>query len=112
MKSYPDSDTVKAGLGDKVRHDEEGQIRTYPTLAADEFFAQGPVQLPLEGMDEVRLAAVYEWHSTERSVGNAVLTLRSGRDDILWKDVLPPWDDEVGLGDVHVPTVPGPPANG
>jgi hypothetical protein len=91
------------------RHHEDGQIRTYPTLAAEEFFAQGPVQLPLDGMEEVRLAAGYEWDRTERAVGDAVLTLRSHLNKVIWKETLPSWEEpDEGAGGVHLPTVPGP----
>jgi hypothetical protein len=75
----------------------------------ENFFAQGPVQLPLDGMEEVRLAAGYERDRTERTVGDAVLTLRSHLNKVIWKETLPPWEEPgEDAGGVHIPTVPGP----
>jgi hypothetical protein len=46
-------------------------------------------QLPLTGLEEVRLIVGYDWYSEERRMGPAVLSLRDGNEKLLWKEQLP-----------------------
>ena len=70
------------------RHREEGQVSSYPTQTALEFFAQG-VQDTFPGLEEVRLVAGYEWEADSREIGEAVLSLRDGQDNVVWLVPLP-----------------------
>jgi hypothetical protein len=89
------------------RHHDEGQISTYPTQGALEFFAQGPIQESLPGLDEIRLAAGYKWDKDTRMIGDAVLSLRDGREVIIWEEILPAPDD-LAPDATTIPPVPGP----
>jgi hypothetical protein len=89
------------------RHHEEGQISTYPTQGALEFFAQGPVQNSIPGLEEVRLAAGYKWDKETHMMGDAVLSLRDGLDVIIWEEILATPDD-LGPDTVTIPPVTGP----
>ncbi len=92
------------------RHHDDGQINTYPTPTALEFFAQAPVQETFDGLEEIRLAAGYEWDADTRDMGDAVLSLRDGRENIIWKETLPPSAEPDAGGGVSFPSVPGPTA--
>lgn len=100
---------VVVGLNYRLRlkrHHEDGDLSTYPTPTALDFYLQG-VQDAFPGMEEVRLAAGYEWDKETREMGAAVLSLRDGRENIVWKVTLPEVDDGLG-GVTSVPPVTGP----
>lgn len=65
------------------RHREDGQVSSYATQTALEFFAQG-TQEAFPGLEEVRLTAGYEWESDARKIGEAVLSLRDGQENVVW----------------------------
>ena len=65
------------------RHDILGSVSSYPTQGALEFFAQ-PTVAAFDGMEQVHLIAGYCWTRDMRDIGEAVLSLRDGRDNIVW----------------------------
>ena len=67
------------GLGDKVS--------TYPTQTALQFYLQGAQPL-FPDMDEVRLAAGYLWDLETRSIGEAVISMRDGLDNVVWSIII------------------------
>lgn len=84
------------------RHREDGAVSTYLTPLALEFFAQG--QLALEGLEEIKLIAGYEWDPDTRMIGGAVISMRDGRDNLMWIERLqPPATGAVGLTPTPVP---------
>lgn len=85
------------GLGDKVS--------SYPTQTALQFYMQGPQPLFPE-MAEVRLAAGYIWDVESRSVGDAVISMRDGLDNVVWSVVI---DVDPGTGAVAIRPMPGGP---
>ncbi|MFF6808362.1 hypothetical protein ACFZAG_00465 [Streptomyces sp. NPDC012403] len=91
------------------RHREDGQVSSYPTQTALEFFAQG-VQDTFPGLEEVRLVAGYEWEADSREIGEAVLSLRDGQDEVVWLVPLPDVGEAGGRGTVQPvrPTAPEP----
>lgn len=98
------------------RHDELGIVASYPTPTFLEFATQPGGQLP--GLEEVRLIAGYEWIKDERSIGQPVMSLRDGRDNIIWCVALPfPGVGELGgegegtgIAPVITPETPAPTA--
>ncbi|ROO52483.1 hypothetical protein EDC02_7411 [Micromonospora sp. Llam0] len=90
------------------RHSSSGVVRTYPTPTALEFMFQG--QLALEGLEEIRLITGYMWDSDLRQVGVPVISLRDGRDKIIWLEELPPADEsgDTGTLDLTPPPTDGP----
>lgn len=94
------------GLGYRLRvkrHREDAQVSSYPTQTALEFFAQG-VQETFPGLEETRLIAGYVWLPDTREVGEAVLSMRDGRDHVLWQ--VPLSDTGTGYGDTTQPLQP------
>jgi hypothetical protein len=90
------------------RHDVVGDVASYPTPTFLEFAEQPEGQL--EGLKETRLIAGYEWLKDRRDIGDAVMSLRDGKDNIIWCERLPlPEEGEAG-GDVITPQTPTPPA--
>jgi hypothetical protein len=89
------------------RHHPSGSVSTYPTPAALDFLAQ---QQPMfEGLEEIRLITGYLWDSDLRQVGVPVISLRNGRDKIVWMEELPPTaDGGEGTLDLTPPPVTGP----
>jgi len=85
------------GLGDK--------ISSYPTQTALEFYMQGPQPLFPE-MEEVRLAAGYLWDVESRSVGDAVISMRDGMNNVVWSVVI---DVDPGTGSVAIRPMPSGP---
>ncbi|MFE2595793.1 hypothetical protein ACFXCZ_04695 [Streptomyces sp. NPDC059396] len=76
--------TVGVGYRLRVkRHRGDGQVSSYATQTALEFFAQG-AQEAFPGFEEVRLTAGYEWNPDARKIGEAVLSLRDGQEDLVW----------------------------
>jgi hypothetical protein len=65
------------------RHDSEGNVASYPTQGAIQFFAQ-PDMPAFEGLDQVHLIVGYCWTSDLRDMGAAVLSLRDGKDNVIW----------------------------
>jgi hypothetical protein len=57
-------------------------------------------------MEEVRLAAGYEWSVETRDMGDAVLSLRDGQENVIWVEMLPNVDGH-GVA-ITLPPVPGP----
>lgn len=86
------------------RHGEDGDVTTYPTLTAKDFLFQAPLQMTLDGMEEIRLIAGYTWDTERREMGQPVLSLRHGKDDIVWFVELP----DVGTGYSAAPVTPLP----
>lgn len=65
------------------RHDISGNVASYPTQGAMEFFAQPSIPT-LEGMDQVHLIAGYSWTKDLREIGAAVLSMRDGKNNVIW----------------------------
>ena len=59
------------------RHSETDRIRSYPTAAALDFWAQKPA---LAGLEKISLAIGYIWDPDERAIKAPVLSLRDGLD--------------------------------
>jgi len=93
------------------RHDEEGNIASYETPSFLDFVLQEPSEAKLPGLEETRLVAGYEWNKELRDIGAAVISLRDGKENVIWKEQLPePADESTGLGHVVTPEQAGPTA--
>ncbi|MBX6168947.1 MAG: hypothetical protein IRY84_15085 [Thermobispora bispora] len=91
------------------RHGDDGTVSTYPTPGAVEFLFQPPAQEALSGLEEIRLIVGYTWDRETRTMGQAVLSLRDGQDEIVWLVDLP--DPGTGYaGGTVIPLLP--PADG
>jgi len=95
------------------RHDDAGSVASFPTAGFLEFATQPSAQLP--GLEETRLIAGYDWNKDSRDMGAAVMSLRDGKDNVIWKEPLPDVGGqagEEGTGPVPVlsPTRSGPSA--
>jgi hypothetical protein len=92
------------------RHDVVGNVASYPTDAFLDFVCQPASQLP--GMEETRLIAGYEWLKEQRDIGAAVITLRDGKENVIWLEQLRIIDDAEGAGKkaapILMPEQPGP----
>lgn len=90
------------------RHKALSMIASYPTEGFLDFLKQPTGHLP--GMEEVRLVAGYEWKPESRDMGDAVISLRNGKDNVLWTYTLPALDDDVagGTAQIVTPHHPGP----
>jgi hypothetical protein len=65
------------------RHHIGDKISTYPTRTAIEFWQQSTnYQIP--GLEEVRIAVGYRWDPETREVGAPRLSLRDGKDNVIW----------------------------
>ena len=71
------------------RHDEKGRVEAIPTKTAQEFFSQPPVDLQLAGLEQVNLTAGYIWLKDSHEIGPAVLSLRDGKNNLIWCEELP-----------------------
>lgn len=71
------------------RHHEDGAVSTYPTQGAIEFMAQDEGQLSLVGLGLVKLIAGYNWNKDSRDMGVACLSLRDGKDNVVWHEDIP-----------------------
>ncbi|MFG3147208.1 hypothetical protein [Streptomyces sp. NPDC048243] len=91
------------------RHRDDGQVSSYATQTALEFFAQGP-QEAFPGFEEVRLTAGYEWDPDARKIGEAVLSLRDGQEKVVWLVPLRSAGEPPATGTVQPvqPTTPTP----
>lgn len=88
---------VSVGMNHRFRvkrHDGEGNVASYPTAAFLEFASQPVAQLP--GLEELRLITGYDWIKDRRDIGAAVISLRDGKDNLIWKEILPDIADEEG----------------
>lgn len=65
------------------RHHAGDEISTYPTRTAIEFWQQGS-QLAFPGLEEVRIAVGYRWDPDTREIGAPLLSLRDGKDHVIW----------------------------
>lgn len=88
------------------KHDIDSQISTYLTQGALAFMEQEPAQT-LDGLDEVRLIAGYRGDAELRELGSAVISLRSGLDEVVWTEIL-----EEPVDGTVVSAVPIVPADG
>lgn len=75
------------------RHDEDGKVASYETSAFLEFVTQSDDGV-LPGMKETRLIAGYDWVKELRNIGSPVVSLRDGKDNIIWKELLRELPDE------------------
>jgi hypothetical protein len=90
------------------RHHVDGDVSTYPTQLALEFLAQVEGDM-LEGFDELHLIAGYKWNREERAIEYPVISLRDGRQNLIWEHDLSDWDAD-STGPQELPSVPEPPA--
>jgi hypothetical protein len=79
------------------RHTADGIIRNYPTQTALDFEVQPRNMLP--GLEETRLYCGYVWHREERLMGDAVISLHDGQDEVVWISQL--LDPRQGQGTVR-----------
>jgi hypothetical protein len=100
-------------LGTKLRlrikrHHLDGAVSTYPTQMALEFMNQPMGQLP--GMETTHLIFGYEWDRDLAEIGSALLSLRDGQDNVIWKIALPETAATIALAsntpDTEVPSAP------
>lgn len=68
------------------KHDVEDRVTTYPTQTALAFLEQDSATL--DGLEEVCLVAGYRWDPVLRQVGAGVISLRDGRENVIWTHVL------------------------
>lgn len=68
------------------RHSRRDGVSTYPTQGALFFMDQEPT---LPGLEVWRLIVGYRWQERERSIGEAVMSLRDGLDNVIWCLELP-----------------------
>jgi hypothetical protein len=94
------------------KHDIEGGVSTYPTQGALDFLVQDPPAL--EGLEQVRLITGYRWLTEERQLGGAVISLRDGKDEVVWMHDLdePPAASVVTTVPILPPDGPRPPEIG
>ncbi len=64
------------------RHHPGDRISAYPTEASSAFWSNS--SLMLEGLESFSLALGYMWDAELRSVGDAVLSFRDGKDHPIW----------------------------
>jgi hypothetical protein len=114
VDAIPGMETVEHGVTREVvigltyrfrvkRHDETGNVQSYATPTFLDFVLQPESQLP--GMEETRLIAGYEWDKELREIGNAIMSLRDGKDNIIWAATLPEVDDGAAEGDAGAPVI-------
>lgn len=88
------------------RHHVDGATSSYQTQTVIDFELQGPNQT-FPGYGEVRLEAGYEWDVETRTMGAPLITLRDGRNNVIWTLPLLPYTGSGG-GAVTQPTTPEP----
>jgi hypothetical protein len=64
------------------RHLAGDRISTYPTRTAIEFWRQTTDTLP--GLEEIRIAVGYRWDRELRVIEAPVISLRDGKDNVIW----------------------------
>jgi hypothetical protein len=89
-------------------HHLDGQTSSYQTQTVIDFEMQG-VNETFPGWGEVRLEAGYEWDKNTRTMGAPVISLRNGRNKILWVHQLPDAGAPSAGATVSRPTGPGTP---
>ena len=87
------------------RHDFDGNISSYETASFLDFVEQPEGQL--DGTEEIRLVAGYEWLKDTHEIGDAVISMRNGKDNVIWKEHLPVFPEE-GVAGISV-VAPEPP---
>jgi hypothetical protein len=94
------------------RHDDVGNVSTYPTQGALEFLEQ-TFQPTLEGLFEVHLILGYRWEEDAYEIGPTVLSLRDGMKNIIWLVELDrPGSTGSGTTDLRPPSLPDAPRIG
>ncbi|HEX5496155.1 MAG TPA: hypothetical protein VFX70_16435 [Mycobacteriales bacterium] len=93
------------------RHSEDGAISTYHTQTALEFNMQG-LQEAFPNMEEIRLTVGYVWNPRSRTMGDPVLSLRDGMDNVVWVEVLPDFGQAAGNAERPIQPTPVPPVSG
>jgi hypothetical protein len=88
-------------------HHLDGRTSSYQTETVMDFELQG-VNETFPGWGEVRLEAGYEWDKDTRTMGAPVISLRHGRNNIIWVHELPDHSAPAGAT-VSGPTRPGAP---
>jgi hypothetical protein len=89
-------------------HHLDGRTSSYQTQTVIDFELQGMTQT-FPGWGEVRLEAGYEWDKDTRTIGEPVLSLRHGRNKVIWVCQLPYRAAPPKDGGVLVPPLkPGP----
>lgn len=64
-------------------HDDQDLVAAYPTRASLDFYSQG-WQPTFPSLEEVRLVAGYRWDPDLRVMKAAVISLRDGREKVIW----------------------------
>jgi hypothetical protein len=76
---------VQVGMNFRLRikrhHNDDG-ISTYPTETALDFYLQE--QMPIEGLELVKLTAGYRWDAEMREILAPVISYRDGKDNPIW----------------------------
>jgi hypothetical protein len=93
-------------------HHLDGRTSSYQTQTVIDFELQGRSQT-FPGWDEVRLEAGYEWDKDARTMGAPVISLRDGRNNVVWVHELPDQaaPSQAGGGTMmSPPSKPGPTA--
>ena len=87
-------------------HHLDGRTSSYQTQTVIDFELQGFTPT-FPGFEQTRLEAGYEWDKETRTIGDAVISLRHGRNKIIWVHTLL---DPGAAGDDTVtrPSKPGP----
>lgn len=88
------------------RHHLDGSTSSYQTQTVIDFELQGRNQM-FPGYGEVRLEAGYEWDAETRTMGTPLITLRDGRNNVVWTLPLPLYTGSAG-GTVTQPITPEP----
>ena len=88
-------------------HHLDGSTSSYQTQTVIDFEMQGSSET-FPGWGEVRLEAGYEWDKDTRTMGEPVISLRHGRNKIIWVHQLPDRGALAG-GMVPLPAAPRPP---
>jgi hypothetical protein len=87
------------------RHHTGDRISTYPTRTAIEFWQQSLGALP--GLEEVRIAVGYRWDPDIRRIGAPLVSLRDGRDNVIWAiELNEPAEGEIVTWNPVAPTDP------
>lgn len=89
------------------RHHMDGATSSYQPQTVIDFELQGRNQT-FPGFGEVRLEAGYEWDEETRAIGTALITLRDGRNNVIWTLPLSPDAGSAADGVVTRPTTPEP----
>jgi hypothetical protein len=94
IESDPDTKIIERGATREIaiglhvrlrvkRHHVGDKISTYPTRTAIEFWKQS-TQYAFPGLEEVRIAVGYRWDPEMREIEAPLLSLRDGKDNVIW----------------------------